>query len=146
FTRGQELAEPPRIYAGDALVKLPRGEVAAELARFLLRDQMPESAAADAEQPIPVRKQVLDDLRQREGGVLEAEPDEVGVLVEQGDHFPRFPGEPALRRGEQIEVGQHDDSLLDGPADRVAELADHRAHEACRNGALRGVLYLPAVQ
>ena len=71
----------------------------------------------------PVREQVLDHLRQRERRVLEAEPDEFRVLVEQRDDLAGLAGQAALAGGEQIEVRQHDDAALDRAAHGVAELA-----------------------
>ena len=64
--------------------------VAAELAALALRDEVPQPVRGDAEQADAVREQVLDHLRQRERRVLEPEPDELGVLVEQRDDLARL--------------------------------------------------------
>src|SRR5688572_11104729 len=83
-----------------------------------------------------MREQVLDDLRQRERRILEAEPDQLRVLVQQRDDLARLGGESALARRQQVEVRQYEDAPLNGAAYGLAQLRDHGAEHAHRHGAL----------
>ena len=149
FECGEQLAEADGVDAGDVFVEVPRVELAAELAGFFLRDEPRQAVAAGAEDRQAVREEVLDDLRQRERRVFEPEPNEFGVLVEQRDDLAGLAGQAALAGRQQVEVRQHDDATLDGPADGLAELRYHRADQPRRHRAvlrLGVVLTRPAVE
>ena len=72
----------------------------------------------------------------RKRRILEAEPHQFGVFVEERDDFAGLGGQSALAGGQQIEMRQHDDAPLDRPAHRLAQLRDHGAHQAHRHTAL----------
>ena len=71
-------------------------------------------------------------LRQRERRILEAEPQHLGILVEQRDQLARLGAEhaAAAARAEDVEVRQDDNALADRAAHDLADLVDHRHHEA----------------
>ncbi|MBS1122075.1 MAG: hypothetical protein H6Q90_4303 [Deltaproteobacteria bacterium] len=104
--RTEQPAEPDRVDSGDVLVEIVRIEAAPELAGLALGDEVAQAIARDADDRFPVREQVLDRLGQRERRILESEPQDLRVLVEQRDDLARLGAEPAAAaaRGEDVEV------------------------------------------
>src|SRR5207253_9287146 len=132
----EDPAQLDRIEARYELVERIRIELLdAELPCFAAENEAREDVAWRADERALRGEHVLDDLRQLERRVLEAEQDRVRVLVEAGDRFARRIGESRLRRrGEDVEVRQHDRRAGFGRRDRVGELTEHVADD--RSAAL----------
>ena len=90
---------------------------------------MLEPRTRDAQQAVTAGEKVLDHARQRKRRVFEAEPDQLRVLVQQGDDFARLRGQSALAGGEQIEVRQYDNPPLDGAAHGITQLPNHHPYQ-----------------
>src|SRR5690606_36779905 len=118
------------VEAEDVLVELVWIEPASELARPLLRDEVPKALAAHPEDALVVREEAKDHLQDRERRILEPEQEDLRVLVEQRDHLARLGSQPVRRRRRQVDVREYDDTLADRPPHLVAELRDHRADRA----------------
>ena len=143
--RAEQLAEPDRIDAGDLLVEGPWIELRPELPGLAARDEPLQPIPGNSEERESLREQVFDHGRQRERGILEAEPDQLRILVQERDDFLRLGRQAAAARGDEVKVRQHQHAPFDRPAHGVTELGEHRAEEALRH-ARRLVAPRPAVE
>src|SRR5581483_1369801 len=102
-----------------------------ELPRLAAGDDLDELVARDADERPLRREDPLDDRGELELRVLEAEEEDLGVLVDRGDDLLRLERQARLRRRrEEVDVGDDDDRARLARAHDVAELADHELEEA----------------